>query len=170
MENLIYAARLYSVPVKQAKKDVVQILEALGISATRVNQPVEKMSRGMQQKVAIARALLTSPVVLLLDEPTTGLDPRSKKDVQRFIRDLREQHDATILLTSHDMDEADALCDRLAILDGGRIVVEGTPQQLKDDYALRHELDSTPELEDVFMEFTGRSLDEDFESDDGGSE
>ncbi len=170
MENLIYAARLYSVPVKQARKDIVQILEALGISASRVNQPVEKMSRGMQQKVSIARALLTSPVVLLLDEPTTGLDPRSKKDVQRFIRDLREQHDATILLTSHDMDEADALCDRLAILDGGRIVTEGTPQQLKDDYALRHELDHTPELEDVFMEFTGRSLDEDFDPDDGGNE
>lgn len=170
MENLVYAARLYSVPVKQAKKDVVRILEALGISATRVNQPVEKMSRGMQQKVAIARALLTSPVVLLLDEPTTGLDPRSKKDVQRFIRDLRQEHDATILLTSHDMDEADALCDRLAILEGGRIVVEGTPQQLKEDYMLRHELDRTPELEEVFMEFTGRSLDEDFEIDDGGNE
>lgn len=170
MENLIYAARLYSVPVKQAKKDVVRILEALGISPSRVNQPVEKMSRGMQQKVSIARALLTSPVVLLLDEPTTGLDPRSKKDVQRFIRDLRDQHDATILLTSHDMDEADALCDRLAILDGGRIVVEGTPDQLKDDYARRHGLTERPALEDVFMEFTGRSLDEDVDDDDGDNE
>jgi ABC-2 type transport system ATP-binding protein len=169
MENLIYAARLYSVPVKQAKKDIVRILEALGISPSRVNQPVEKMSRGMQQKVSIARALLTSPVLLLLDEPTTGLDPRSKKDVQRFIRDLREQHDATILLTSHDMEEADALCDRLAILEGGRIVVEGTSDQLKDDYAFRHELESRPALEDVFMEFTGRSLDEDFEPEEGGS-
>jgi ABC-2 type transport system ATP-binding protein len=169
MENLIYAARLYSVPVKQAKKDVVRILEALGISASRINQPVEKMSRGMQQKVAIARALLTSPVMLLLDEPTTGLDPRSKKDVQRFIRDLRREHDATILLTSHDMDEADALCDRLAILEGGKIVVEGTPDQLKDDYARRHGLESRPALEDVFMEYTGRSLDEDFEIDTGGN-
>jgi ABC-2 type transport system ATP-binding protein len=166
---LIYAARLYSVPVKQAKKDVVRILEALGISASRINQPVEKMSRGMQQKVAIARALLTSPVMLLLDEPTTGLDPRSKKDVQRFIRDLRREHDATILLTSHDMDEADALCDRLAILEGGKIVVEGTPDQLKDDYARRHGLESRPALEDVFMEYTGRSLDEDFEIDTGGN-
>jgi ABC-2 type transport system ATP-binding protein len=170
MENLVYAARLYSVPVKQAKKDVVRILEALGISASRVGQPVEKMSRGMQQKVSIARALLTSPVMLLLDEPTTGLDPRSKKDVQKFIRDLRAEHEATILLTSHDMDEADALCDRLAILDGGRIVVEGTPQQLKEDFARRHELDRMPTLEEVFMEYTGRSLDEDFEMDEGGSE
>jgi ABC-2 type transport system ATP-binding protein len=124
----------------------------------------------MQQKVSIARALLTSPVMLLLDEPTTGLDPRSKKDVQKFIRDLRAEHVATILLTSHDMDEADALCDRLAILDGGRIVVEGTPQQLKEDFARRHELDRMPTLEEVFMEYTGRSLDEDFEMDEGGSE
>jgi ABC-2 type transport system ATP-binding protein len=124
----------------------------------------------MQQKVSIARALLTSPVMLLLDEPTTGLDPRSKKDVQKFIRDLRAEHEATILLTSHDMDEADALCDRLAILDGGRIVVEGTPQQLKEDFARRHELDRMPTLEEVFMEYTGRSLDEDFEMDEGGSE
>jgi ABC-2 type transport system ATP-binding protein len=170
MENLVYAARLYSVPVKRAKRDMVRILEALGISASRVNQPVEKMSRGMQQKISIARALLTSPVMLLLDEPTTGLDPRSKKDVQKFIRDLRAEHDATILLTSHDMDEADALCDRLAILDGGRIVVEGTPQQLKEDFAERHDLQVTPTLEEVFMEYTGRSLDEDFEMDDGGSE
>jgi ABC-2 type transport system ATP-binding protein len=107
--------------------------------------------------------------MLLLDEPTTGLDPRSKKDVQRFIRDLRREHDATILLTSHDMDEADALCDRLAILEGGKIVVEGTPDQLKDDYARRHGLESRPALEDVFMEYTGRSLDEDFEIDTGGN-
>ncbi len=74
----------------------------------------------MQQKVAIARAFLTSPVLLLLDEPTTGLDPRSKRDVQDFVLQLRDQHDATILLCSHDMDEAERLCDRIAVLDQGR--------------------------------------------------
>ena len=85
------------------------------------------MSRGMQQKVAIARALLTSPSLLLLDEPTTGLDPRSKLDVQTFIEELRANHDATIVLTTHDLAEADRLCDRISILNDGRKVVEATP-------------------------------------------
>src|ERR671928_552068 len=89
------------------------------------------MSRGMQQKVAIARAFLTSPVVLLLDEPTTGLDPRSKIDVQNFVLELREDHDATILLTTHDMEEAEALCDRVAIIDKGRVVALGETVELK---------------------------------------
>ncbi len=167
MENIIYAARLYSVDASVARTDIVRILGALGIPEERIRQPVEKMSRGMQQKVSIARALLTSPVLLLLDEPTTGLDPRSKKDVQRFILELRDQHDATVLLTSHDMEEADALCDRLAILDKGRIVVEGTPQELKQVHADRRGVTETPTLEEVFMEVTGRSLSE---ADEGGEE
>jgi ABC-2 type transport system ATP-binding protein len=167
MENLLYAARLYSVETTTARKEIVRILGLLGIPEARVRQPVEKMSRGMQQKVAIARALLTSPVVLLLDEPTTGLDPRSKKDVQRFILELRETHDATVLLTSHDMDEADALCDRLAILHKGRIVLEGTPLELKEAHANQHSSDGPlPSLEDVFMEVTGRSLADDEEGGD----
>ena len=88
------------------------------------------MSRGMQQKVAIARALLTSPALLLLDEPTTGLDPRSKLDVQTFIEELRETHDASIVLTTHDLDEAERLCDSITVLAGGRVVVEDTPAGL----------------------------------------
>jgi ABC-2 type transport system ATP-binding protein len=166
MENLVYAARLYSVNVNFARTEIVRILGALGISETRLKQPVEKMSRGMQQKVAIARALLTSPVVLLLDEPTTGLDPRSKKDVQKFILELREAHDATVLLTSHDMDEADALCDRLAILHKGKIIVEGTPRALKEQHAHDHGSIGLPSLEEVFMEVTGRSLEDADEGDD----
>jgi len=170
MENLLYAARLYGVDARFARREIVRILTALGIKESRINQPVEKMSRGMQQKVAIARALLTSPVLLLLDEPTTGLDPRSKKDVQRFVRELREMHNATVLLTSHDMDEAGALCDRVAILHKGKMVVEGTPDELKEDLARRRGTTEVPSLEDVFMEVTGRSLteDESEEDDDGG--
>jgi ABC-2 type transport system ATP-binding protein len=160
MENLIYAARLYHVDPKTARQEIVRVLGALGIPRDRVFKPVESMSRGMQQKISIARALLTSPVVLLLDEPTTGLDPRSKKDVQRFVLELRETHDATVLLTSHDMEEADNLCDRLAILHKGRIVVEGTPLELKEQHALQRGSEALPSLEDVFMEVTGRSLDE----------
>ncbi|HZT97568.1 MAG TPA: ABC transporter ATP-binding protein [Chloroflexota bacterium] len=163
MENLMYAARLYSVDSATAKREISRILQALGIPESRIRQPVDKMSRGMQQKVSIARALLTSPVLLLLDEPTTGLDPRSKKDVQRFIRELRDGHDATVLLTSHDMDEADALCDRLAILHKGGIVVEGTPQQLKQNHQRRNGGQTLPSLEEVFMEVTGRSLEDEEE-------
>src|SRR5256886_5719742 len=84
-------------------------------------------------------AFLTAPIVLLLDEPTTGLDPRSKIDVQNFVERLREEHDATILITTHDMDEAEALCDRVAIIDKGRIVAMGTVNELKQAVAERTE-------------------------------
>ena len=162
MENLMYAARLYGVDAAYARREIVRILNTLGIRTDRIYQPLEKMSRGMQQKVAIARALLTSPILLLLDEPTTGLDPRSKKDVQDFILRVREQHDATIVLTSHDMEEADRLCDRIAFIDGGRLVREDTPRGLKRDYALRRGMgDALPSLEDVFLEVVGRSLSDD---------
>src|SRR5436305_6668584 len=122
MENLIYAARLYNMRGGEARVKIKRILSRLGIPEDRVGQPLENMSRGMQKKVAIARAFLTAPIVLLLDEPTTGLDPRSKMDVQTFVEELREVHDATILITTHDMDEAEALCDRVAIIDQGKVV------------------------------------------------
>ena len=118
------------------------------------------MSRGMQQKVAIARAFLTAPILLLLDEPTTGLDPRSKQDVQVFVRELRDTHDATILLTTHDMDEAEALCDRIAIIDGGRIVALDTPEALKRSVAERRAStgrgDSHRGLHDLYRSRLGR--------------
>ncbi|MDQ3856675.1 MAG: ABC transporter ATP-binding protein [Chloroflexota bacterium] len=158
VENLMYATRLYGVPAGQARRDIPEILRALGIADDRFNRPLEQMSRGMQQKVAIARAFLTAPVLLLLDEPTTGLDPRSKLDVQEFILRLRDQHDATVLLTTHDMLEADALCDRIAIIEQGRIVVEGTPDELKAQARTAEQ--PVPSLEDAFMHFTGHALEE----------
>jgi ABC-2 type transport system ATP-binding protein len=161
MENLLYSARLYGVPAGQARNDIRAILARLGIKPDRVTQPLEHMSRGMQQKVAIARAFLTAPVLLLLDEPTTGLDPRSKLDVQGFIAELRDTHDATILLTTHDMDEADALCDRVAIIDGGRIVADGEPDELKADVTARLGLDHHATLTEVFMTYTGRDWEAD---------
>lgn len=163
-ENLTYAARLYGLDARLAKQDAIRILARLGIGEKRLGRPLEQMSRGMQQKVAIARALLTSPVLMLLDEPTTGLDPRSKLDVQSFIEELRDTHDATIVLTTHDLDEAERLCDRIALIDDGRIVVEDTPAGLKamvaEDYGME------PTLESAFMRFTGRSLDEDLGEDE----
>jgi ABC-2 type transport system ATP-binding protein len=161
IENLLFAARLYGLDASNARQEATAILGRLGIAQKRVDRPVEQMSRGMQQKVAIARALLTSPSLLLLDEPTTGLDPRSKLDVQSFIEELQATHDATIVLTTHDLDEAERLCGRITILDGGRTVAEDTPAGLIAAEAARTTRAST--LHDVFMTYTGRSLDEDVE-------
>jgi ABC-2 type transport system ATP-binding protein len=163
-ENVLYAARLYGLDPGGARRDALSILGRLGIAESRVGRPLEQMSRGMQQKVAIARALLTSPSLLLLDEPTTGLDPRSKLDVQSFIEELRATHDATIVLTTHDLDEADRLADRIAILNDGRIVAEGTPSELRQKVAAEH--GQEPTLHSVFMTYTGRSLDNDEEEPD----
>jgi ABC-2 type transport system ATP-binding protein len=160
-ENLIYAARLYGMDARLARVEAIGILARLGISEKRLSRPLEQMSRGMQQKVAIARALLTSPILLLLDEPTTGLDPRSKLDVQTFIEDVRDNHDATIVLTTHDLDEAERLCRRIGILNDGRIVAEDTPAGLMARVAAEH--GQPPTMESVFMTFTGRSLDDDVE-------
>jgi ABC-2 type transport system ATP-binding protein len=163
-ENLLYAARLYGMDASAAKRQAAAILLRLGVKESRLSRPLEHMSRGMQQKVAIARAILTSPTLLLLDEPTTGLDPRSKLDVQLFIEELRDEHDATIVLTTHDLAEAERLCDRLSILNQGRLVVEGTPTELMQMVARDHGL--PPTLESVFMTYTGRSLDDDVEEDE----
>ena len=154
MENLIYAARLYNMPAAEARAKIRSILTRLGIKPDRITAPLENMSRGMQQKVAIARAFLTAPIVLLLDEPTTGLDPRSKIDVQTFVRELRDVHDATILLTTHDMDEAEALCDRVAIIDQGRIVALGDALELKQTVAELMGRDEPVSMHEVFMHYT----------------
>jgi ABC-2 type transport system ATP-binding protein len=160
-ENLMYAARLYAVDAGTARRDMVRILGRLGIAQSRLNRPLEQMSRGMQQKVAIARAFLTSPVLLLLDEPTTGLDPRSKLEVQGFIEEIRDNHDSTIVLTTHDLDEAERLCARIGLLNDGRLVAEGTVDELKQSVGATQDKAAT--LHDVFMAHTGRSLDDDFE-------
>ncbi len=165
-ENLLYSAYLYGLEPRRAERRAMEILEQLGLEEKRFTDPLEEMSRGMQQKVAIARALLTSPTVLLLDEPTTGLDPRSKLDVQTFIEEVRDSHDATIVLTTHDLDEAERLCDRIALINDGRMVAEGTPPKLMAMVAERY--GKEPTLESVFMTFTGRSLDDDH--DDAKSE
>lgn len=146
MENLLYAGRLYGLGARETQRKGLEVLDRLGISKKVAFEPMEHMSRGMQQKVAISRALLTSPVLLLLDEPTTGLDPRSKKDVQQMVQRLREEHDATIVLTTHDMDEADRMCDRLAVLERGKVIALDTPNQLKQA--------QEGSLEDVFMRLT----------------
>lgn len=155
LENLVYGARLYGVTGREAEQRARVILKRLGLDKSTFTEPMEEMSRGMQQKVAIARAFLTSPVLLLLDEPTTGLDPRSKREVRAFVEELRDTHDATILITTHDMEEADALCDRVAIIHNGKIVAMDTPRALK---ATQPSNGHQPTLEEVFMSMTGEVL------------
>ena len=154
IENLLYGARLYGLSGDEARRRIHEILRRLDVRADALGKP-------MEEKVAITRAFLTAPILLLLDEPTTGLDPRSKREVQAFVRELRDSHDATILLTTHDMEEADALCDRIAIMDEGRIIALDTPAGLK---ALVHPSNGrVPTLEDVFMQLTGKVLAEEEE-------
>jgi ABC-2 type transport system ATP-binding protein len=158
-ENLSYAARFYGMGPSQTRTAVPAILEKVGFPAERRREPMENLSRGMQQKVALARALLTSPVLLLLDEPTTGLDPRSKLEVQEFIRDVRAEHDATILLCTHDMNEAEALADRVGLLDRGELLF----LEPVDDVKRRYHVDT---LEQAFFAATGRTFEDEQTEDD----
>lgn len=157
-ENLVYAARLYGISAAEAKKRARSILERLGFEAKRMDEEMEQLSRGMQQKMAIARALLTTPMLLLLDEPTTGLDPKSKRDVQTFIEEIRDERNAVIVLTTHDMAEAERLCDRLAIIDNGKFIAEGTVKELIAKAPSQNDTPAT--LEDVFIALTGKDLEE----------
>jgi ABC-2 type transport system ATP-binding protein len=151
VENLSYAARFYGLGPRETSERIPEILASVGFPVDRKGDSMENLSRGMQQKVALARALLTSPVLILLDEPTTGLDPRSKVEVQEFIREVRRRHDATILLCTHDLAEADLLADRVGILDRGRLIVLEAPAELRRRFGV-------DTLEEAFFAATGRAL------------
>jgi ABC-2 type transport system ATP-binding protein len=152
-ENLSYAARFYGMTPDETRDEIPRILEKVGFPSERRGEAMEHLSRGMQQKVALARALLTQPVLLLLDEPTTGLDPRSKLEVQDFIREVRQLHDATILLCTHDLDEAEALAERIGILDDGDLICLDTVEAIKRKYA-------SATLEEAFFAATGHGLED----------
>ncbi len=156
MENLAYAARLYGMNMYDAREKAGAIMARMGLESKKWDSPLENLSRGQQQKVAIARALMTSPQLLLLDEPTTGLDPKSKRDVQDFVLEIQETQRCTVILTSHDMAESERLCQRVAFIHDGKFVAEGTPVQLKARYG-------AIDLEDVFFKVTGKA----FEKEEG---
>ena len=145
-ENLLYAARIYGTDDRGLRGRVEEVLRRFGLPADTVDRPLRHLSRGQQQKVAIARSLLTTPSLLLMDEPTTGLDPRSKREVQQMVLELRRDT-VTTLLCTHDMDEAEKLCDRVLLLDRGRVLVDGAPGALGP-------------LEDVFFELSGRGMED----------
>ncbi|HYX89450.1 MAG TPA: ABC transporter ATP-binding protein [Gaiellaceae bacterium] len=151
VENLSYAARFYGLRASATRDRIPEILARVGFPDDRRSDPMENLSRGMQQKVALARALLTAPVLLLLDEPTTGLDPRSKQEVQEFIREVRAEHDATVLLCTHDLAEAEALADRIGILDDGELLCLEPAGELKARFAAKT-------LEEAFFAATGHGL------------
>ncbi|MDO8614364.1 MAG: ABC transporter ATP-binding protein [Dehalococcoidia bacterium] len=160
LENLLFFGRVYGLSPGDIRRKLPDILARLGFEFEKAREPMSHLSRGQQQKIAVARSFLTAPVLMLLDEPTTGLDPRSKRDVQAFIRRVQLEHDATIVLTTHDMAEAEELCDRIAFIAGGRIVAEGTPLALRQRVADGRPVEGI-DMEDVFMELTGRSIQED---------
>jgi len=162
-ENLSYAARYYGMAASQTRDRIPMILDRVGFPSDRRGESMENLSRGMQQKVALARALLTSPVVLLLDEPTTGLDPRSKLEVQDFIREIRTNHDSTILLCTHDLTEAENLAERVGILDRGRLLVLEPADDLKRRYG-------SATLEEAFFAATGREFEAEGDEDDDDRE
>ncbi|HYM15780.1 MAG TPA: ABC transporter ATP-binding protein [Dehalococcoidia bacterium] len=162
LENLMFFGRVYGLTPAEVKRKTPEILERLGFERERAYEPMSHLSRGQQQKVAVARSFLTSPVLMLLDEPTTGLDPRSKRDVQAFVREVQQEHGATILLTTHDMDEAELLCDRISFLSNGRIVAEGAPLELRRQVADGRPIDGIT-METVFMELTGHRVEDDEE-------
>lgn len=148
-ENLSYFGRLYGFTPKEARGHLMEIFKELDLAENKLNESLENLSRGMQQKVAIARALFTSPALLLLDEPTTGLDPKSKRQVQAFVSRINKGKGITTLLTTHDMNEAETLCDRLVIMKEGRIIAEGTPEELKKKASGENGNSAT--LEEVFL-------------------
>ena len=159
VENLSYAARFYGLRASETRDQIPEILKRVGFPLDRRDDPMEHLSRGMQQKVALARALLTAPILLLLDEPTTGLDPRSKQEVQEFIREVRAEHDATVLLCTHDLAEAETLADRVGILDDGNLLCLEPADELKARYG-------AATLEEAFFAASGHA----FENGDGGGD
>jgi ABC-2 type transport system ATP-binding protein len=159
-ENLRLMADLRHLDNRTGRERAARLLRQFDL-ADSSRKPVSTYSGGMRRRLDLCASLVGRPPVVLLDEPTTGLDPRSKLDVQTFIEEIRKTHDASIVLTTHDLDEAERLSDEIVVLNDGRIVAAGSPEVLKRLVAER--FDQAPTMHNVFMTYTGRSLDEDVE-------
>jgi ABC-2 type transport system ATP-binding protein len=156
-ENVMLFARLYDLPRRNRKAAVSESLELMGLADAR-DRLVGTYSGGMVRRLELAQALINRPRLLVLDEPTIGLDPIARTEVWERVLTLRQEAGTTILLTTHYMEEADQLCDRLALMDQGQIQASGTPAELKASVG------SEATLEDVFRHYAGRHL-----VDEGGS-
>jgi len=154
-ENLVIFAKLYGVPRAKRNKLIAELIAAVELTQW-ADKPVKNLSGGMRRRVEIARGLVHEPRVFFLDEPTTGLDPVSRTAVWEMLRKIKSQRDLTVLITTHYMDEADKLCDRIAIVDHGKLVALDSPEALKASIPGRSPEDTT--LDDVFVHYTGRAL------------
>jgi ABC-2 type transport system ATP-binding protein len=153
-ENVAWFARLFDVPRRERRARVDDALTSMAL-VDAADRLAGTYSGGMVRRLELAQALVNRPALLVLDEPTVGLDPVARDSVWRRVEELRDATGMTVLLTTHYMEEADALCDRIALMHLGRIRAQGTPAELKAHLGG----DST--LEDVFRHFTGGSLEED---------
>ncbi len=151
-ENLMVFARLYDLPRRMRRERVEEALKFMGLEDA-ANRLVRQYSGGMIRRLEIAQSMLHSPRVLFLDEPTVGLDPAARRAVWVHIEELRARTGATIILTTHLMEEADSLCDRIAIMHQGSLVAEGSPSELKSSILRRGAT-----LDDVFIHYTGSNL------------
>jgi lipooligosaccharide transport system ATP-binding protein len=149
-ENLIVYARYFDIPKKTAVPLAKELLTFVELQ-DRGGMNIKELSGGMKRRLMLARALVNTPELLILDEPTTGLDPHSRRAVWERLNQLKFRN-TTLLLTTHYMEEAERLCDRVAIMDSGRIVAVDTPQNLMDEHG--------GDLEDVYLKLTGRSLED----------
>jgi ABC-2 type transport system ATP-binding protein len=154
-ELLILQARLFGLSTPDAAARAQDLLALVELEDA-ADRRIKGYSGGMKRRLDLASALVHEPEVLFLDEPTTGLDPASRLTVWDEVRRINERG-TTVFLTTQYLEEADQLCDRLAIIDDGRIVREGTPERLKADLRERHGLDGDPTLDDVFLDATGRT-------------
>ncbi|MBI2859779.1 MAG: ABC transporter ATP-binding protein [Chloroflexi bacterium] len=152
LDNLVFFGRMAGLDGKAAKAQAMNILEVTGL-IDHCKGRVDKFSGGMKRRLNLGIALMGNPQLLFLDEPTVGIDPQSRNHIYETLADLKRQG-KTILYTTHYMEEADRLCDRLAIMDGGKIVALGTPLELKMKLGAAEKVT----LEDVFLKLTGRSL------------
>jgi ABC-2 type transport system ATP-binding protein len=151
-ENLLIFSKLYDIPRKYRETRIRDVLEFMGLEEA-ANRLVRNYSGGMIRRLEVAQSMLHQPQVLFLDEPTVGLDPLARNYVWTLVKQLRERYGTTIILTTHFLEEADSLCDRVAIMQAGNVVVTGVPSELKA--SLNRE---NATLDDVFIHYTGDQL------------
>lgn len=151
LKNLIVYSRYFDIPHAEAKQRAEELINRFHLH-DKLERPIEDLSGGLKKRLLMARALINKPTVLVLDEPTTGLDPQSRRQIWEEVRGMKS-NGLTTLLTTHYIEEAELLCDRLVIIDAGKIVEQGTPKQLIEKH-----LGGKGNLEDVFLKLTGKHL------------
>jgi ABC-2 type transport system ATP-binding protein len=156
-ENLLYAAALYDLPSRMAAERIAALLRLMEME-DQADVLVERYSTGMRQRLALARALVADPPVLVLDEPTAGLDPRAVAMMRRLLVGLRDDRARAIVMATHNVADAERLCDEVAILDRGRLLACGAPDAVRRQHAPAGGDRAAPSLEDVFLAVTGRAF------------